>query len=214
MKGKINVKTIIIVLIVLLAGVLAVMGVSTVKNYLGSAAAGSEPKNVVAVSNSDGRGAMVSWQSDDTSMGVVEYGTTPASLLLRSIESEAVISHKLSLAPLKAGVNYYYRIRIGDEIFDNGGIPYSFKTVAGIEDVGLVPTVVAVPTMAMMGDGAVCDGKTDFNADGVINSLDVIDCRKAGGQTPVVPTVGECEGDFDDNGVINSVDRIKCLQAR
>ncbi len=211
MKGKINAKTIIIVLILLLAGALVVMGIGTVRNYLGSAAAGLEPKNVTALSNSDGRGAVINWQSDGESMGVVEYGTTPASLLLRAVESEAVIIHKVSLAPLKSGVNYYYRIRVGDDVFDNGGIPYSFKTVA--EDVGAV--VSLVPTLVPATNTTDCGGGFDYNGDGVINSLDVIDCRKGdAGTTTVKPTAGECEGDYDGNGVINSVDRIKCLQEK
>jgi hypothetical protein len=212
MKGKISGKTIIIVLILLLTGVLLVMGAGTVRNYLGSAAAGSEPKNVTAVSNSDGRGAIVSWQSDKESMGVVEYGTTPASLLLRAVESESVVAHRLSLSPLKAGVNYYYRIRVGDEIYDNGGIPYSFKTEAE----AVVPEVSLVPTLAPLAPvGADCSAQSDYNGDGVINSLDMIDCRKAGGSVPptsVKPTVSECDGDYDGNGVVNSIDRIKCLQ--
>ena len=43
MKGKVKAKTIIITVILLLAGVLGVLGVNTAKTYLGSAAGGMDP---------------------------------------------------------------------------------------------------------------------------------------------------------------------------
>jgi len=214
MKGKIKAKTIIIMVILLLAGVLGVLGVNTAKTYLGSAAGGMEPQNIRAQSNEDGRGAEVTWVSDKESMGVVEYGTTPASLLLRAVESQAVLSHRVALAPLKPNVSYYFRIRIGDEIYDNGGIPYSFRTEAKtvVSPTPQVTIVPLVPTTAP--GGGACDGTSDYNGDGVVNSLDRIDCLNAGGSV-VVPTVsadGCSNVDYDQNGVINSMDRIKCLQ--
>ena len=216
MKGKIKAKTVIIIVILLLAGVLGVLGINTAKTYLGSAAGGIELTNIRAESNEDGRGAEIIWTSDKESMGVVEYGTTPASLLLRAVESEGVLSHKVALAPLKPNVSYYFRIRVGDEIYDNGGIPYSFRTEAK-EVVSPTPEVTIVPlapTISAVG----CDGSSDYNGDGAINSLDRIDCMSGDGSGAVptiVPTVVEdgCSNvDHDGNGVINSIDRIKCLQ--
>lgn len=80
---------------------------------------------LVRASNTD---ATVTWNTDRSSIGFVEYGTTPASLLLRAPESTQTTNHKVVLSPLRANVNYYYRIRIGESVFDNNGIPYSFKT--------------------------------------------------------------------------------------
>jgi len=193
---------------------LGVLGVKTAKTYLGSAAAGEEPTGVKATTNSDGRGAEISWTSDKESAGVVEYGTTPASLLLRAVEATAVSSHRVALSPLKPNVNYYFRIRVGDEVYDNEGIPYSFKTTA-VEEVvpTVVPVVTLIPTLAATG----CNRETDYNGDGVINSLDFLDCSRDGGGQSAVPTMvqDECSGvDFDKNGVINSIDRIKCLQGQ
>ena len=216
MKGKVKAKTVIIMVILLLVGVLGVLGVNTAKTYLGSAAGGMEPQNIRAQSNEDGRGAEVTWVSDKESMGVVEYGTTPASLLLRAVESQAVLSHKVALAPLRPNVSYYFRIRVGDEIYDNGGIPYSFRTEAAQVVSPTPPSeVTIVPLMPTTAPGvAACGGNSDYNGDGVINSLDRIDCLNAGGGS-AVPTVvtDSCSNvDYDQNGVINSIDRIKCLQ--
>lgn len=213
MSGRVKIKTIIIIVIVVLVGVLGLLGVRTARTYLSSAAGGVEPQNVTAKVNEDGRGAVVSWISEKESMGVVEYGTTPASLLLRAVESEQVTNHRVSLAPLKANVTYYFRIRIGDEIYDNEGIPYSFKTLAEISpSPSPTPMVTLVPTVPVV---ETCNKTTDYNGDGVVNSLDYLDCLK-GEKLPgsqMTPTADECRGyDYDQNGVINSLDRLKCLQ--
>jgi hypothetical protein len=221
MKGGVNVKTIIVLVILLLVGVLGVLAVNTVRTYIGGASADTEPKNVVAVSGDDGKSATVSWASDKPSMAVVEYGTTPASLLLRAIEPSEATDHQVSLAPLKSGTSYYFRIRIGEEIFDNSGIPYSFKTKAAEVVVAptAVPTMVPVlqPTAAVITGS--CDNKTDYNKDGVVNSLDYIACLKSGNKAtgaPASTTSGsKCPAgvDFDKNGTVNSIDMIRCLQS-
>jgi hypothetical protein len=124
------------------------------------------------------------------------------------------MNHNLTLSPHKANTNYYFRIRVGDEVFDNNGIPYSFKTKAGIVPT-LVPTTVLVPT-AVAGNSE-CNRATDYNSDGVINSLDYMSCLKnKPSGTVAVPSVGTgvCPGgvDYNKDGVINSLDKLKCLQ--
>ena len=108
-------------------------------------------------------------------MGIVEYGTTPASLLLRAPESDQTVSHAVVLSPLKANTNYYFRIRVGEEVFDNSGIPYSFKTKVGGED-GPIPTKAKEVTPTLV-DGE-CQRGVDYNKDGTTNSLDYIECLK------------------------------------
>lgn len=218
MKGKI--KIIVIVLILILVSALGVLGMNTVKTYMSGAAGGGEPKGVLAKADADGKGAIVTWTSDKPSMAVVEYGTTPASLLLRAVESSETANHRVALKPLKADTSYYFRIRVGEEIFDNNGIPYSFKTGSAKEKVeelkpSVVPTIANIPTI---GSGTACDRKTDYNKDGTVNAFDYIQCVKGGGsETPSSSdSADSCSSrtDYDGNGVINSLDRIKCLQDR
>lgn len=227
-KSGLNIKTVIVFIILLLVGVLGVLGVNTVRTYMSGAAVGVEPNNINALPNTDGKSATISWSTDKESQGVVEYGTTPASLLLRSVETDAATDHNLSLSPLKANTTYYYRIKVGEEVFDNSGIPYSFKT----EAVVVSPTEMPEPTIAAMvtppessASDSGCNRTTDYNADGVVNSVDFVKCMQAGGKpaavsTPVSSssgsTTGDCNGgvDFDKNGIINSIDRIKCLQSK
>lgn len=222
MKNKLSIKTILIVVILLLVGVLGVLGVSTVKTYLSGASADTAPKNVLAKASEDGKSATVTWSSDKETVGVVEYGTTPASLLLRAPESDQTTNHSVSLSPLKSGTNYYFRIRVGDEVYDNDGIPYSFKSKSVVVTPTLVPTVALVPTSATVSNSGTCDKNTDYNGDGSINSLDYMSCLRAQGTnsvsaTPSVATsssASKCSStvDYNKDGVINSLDRIKCLQ--
>lgn len=197
MKGSVNLKVIIILVILVLVGVLAVLGMNTVKTFLGGAAADVEPKEVMAKSNEDGRGAVVTWNSDKDSMGVVEYGTTPASLLLRAAETETATSHKVSLTPLRPNVNYYFRVRIGEEVYDNAGIPYSFKTNSNEEVVATV-TPVSVPTVTPAAISSTCDK----NGDGRVSSIELLNCQR------VSPTPDLCDSDRD--GRVSSVEKLKC----
>lgn len=244
MKGGVNPKTIIVMVIVAAVGVLSVFGVNTVRTYMSSASGGMDPKSVLAKPNDDGKTAVITWVSDKPSIGVVEYGTTPASLLLRAVETDSVTEHRITLSPLKPNVNYYFRIRVGEETYDNSGIPYSFKTKGSSEATGAAPTVPpAVPTVALMPTAAAssqsgivqtpitgtCNRTTDYNHDGVINTVDYLNCMKVGAAavsstpsaSPVVTLApaatsssGTCAAnvDYDGNGVVNSLDRIKCLQ--
>jgi len=215
MRGAVNVKSIIVLVIILLVGVLGVLGINTVRTYMSSAATDTEPKSVLARPLADGRSAVISWTSDKASMGVVEYGTTPASLLLRAVETESVTSHSVTLTPLKPGANYYFRIRIGEEVFDNNGIPYSFKTLAA----EATPIPINVPIIANPSSNGNCDIGDIYNGKAIANSLDVILCLKGQPGTLVtpVPTSGTgCRvGDtFNGKKIANSMDVIECLKAR
>lgn len=200
------IKSVLIVVILLLVGVLGVLGVNTAKTYMSGASADTQPKSVLAKPSDDGKSATITWVSDKSTIGVVEYGTSPAALLLRAPESDSSLSHSVVLSPLKPNINYYFRIRVGEEVYDNNGIPYSFKTKSA--DTTATPTVAAVtplPTVAIVIE---CKKGT--------NTMDYINClRKRPMITPTV-SMGKCDGktDFNNDGVINTLDRIKCLQTK
>lgn len=84
--------------------------------------------SVVAVSSSDGKSATITFNTNTPSVAKIEYGTTAASLVLMTADSKSTMNHQLILNQLRTTTNYYYRIRIGDKIFDNGGMPFIFKT--------------------------------------------------------------------------------------
>lgn len=211
-KNKISLKTIIIIVILVLVGVLGVLGVNTAKTYLSGASSDMAPQNVLAKPSEDGKSVVITWTSDKASMGIVEYGTTPASLLLRSLENEQKTNHSLTLSPLKVGTNYYFRIKVGEDVFDNNGIPYSFKTKTVAISPTVIPTVNLVPTAtSASSSGGSCNRMTDYNKDGAVNSLDYVSCLKnKTGETKTETCVSGV--DYNKDGVVNSLDRIKCLQ--
>lgn len=223
MNKKFPVKAVIITVILLLVGVLGVLGMNTVRTYLSGASGESLAKNVLAKPSEDGKSAIISWTTDKATMGVVEYGTVPASLLLRSPESEETTTHSVTLSNLKPATTYYYDIKIGEQVSNSeDGTPFRFTT-KGTKN--LTPTVMVTPTVAAVPTSAVgstssalnCDRTTDYNKDGVVNSLDYVSCSRGGIKvsTPT-PTTDKCANpaDLNKDGVVNSLDRIKCLQSQ
>lgn len=225
---KLNVKTIVVGLVLLVVMVLLVVGVTQVRTLMSGAAGGVEPNGVAAVPGVDGKSAVITWASDKESIGKVEYGATAASLVLMSAEMAETVTHSVSLTSLRPETTYYYRIRVGDEVFDSGGVPYSFKTKS---DATAVISPTAVPTAPLVSDtetqpqpstssASTCDSKTDYNKDGVINSLDLAVCKKNGGKVAAVketiPKV-DCSGtiaDYNSDGVVNGLDRVSCLKSQ
>jgi len=190
-KGnKKNLKTIIIVFVLFLAGIASVLGISRVKTYLGGAQADEEPGNVQV--QAQDTSATVSWQTDKAVLGTIEYGTNQASLLLRAPESQPATIHRVALSPLKSDIVYYYRIRIGETLYDNNGVPFSFRTKAA--------TVVVEPTLAPTTTPVV--GEDDCTLVKVCTQS-VFEGKMGG---------SDCQYDFDENGTINTRDWMLCLK--
>lgn len=227
MRGKLNVKTIVILVVLLVVTILGVIGIKTIKTFMSGATSDMEPTGVSVVSSEDGKTATISWMSDKASISKVEYGTTAANLVLMSVESDSTTSHKILLTSLRPNTTYYYRIRIGEDVFDNGGIPYSFKTKGEIAVTTPSPVVSSTPLATTL-TGIECKSGTDYNNDGTINSVDILYCRQQGGKVVAVtpslsPTAkpssatASCNGtiaDYNSDGIINGFDRINCLQSK
>ena len=192
--NKKTLKTIIIVLILFLTGIGAIFGINAAKTYLSGAAAGEDPQNVKV--QADVASATISWQSEKEVMGIVEYGANQASLMLRAIETQKSTVHRVVLSPLKEGTTYYFRIKIGETIYDNNEIPYSFKTKPVVAEVLPTPTtapILPTPTIASSSGSLVTacvsadfesqmgtsNQAYDFDKNGVVNTLDYIKCKQA-----------------------------------
>jgi len=227
MKGKINIKTIVIVSILVIVIVLGVIGINTARTFMSGASGAYEPKSVSAAVGADGKSATVTWSSDKESTGVVQYGTNAASLVLTTPEETTkTMNHRIALTTLKSNTTYYYRIVVGGETFDNQGTPYTFKTKGSEEgDLTTTPLVsptVAVPTQSISTTsatgGSTCTNGVDYTGDGVVNSLDMLTCKRnlkvATGSGTVKGATTDCNsmGDYNGDGITNSLDRLKCLQ--
>jgi len=97
MKGKVNLKTIIIFAILIVVIVLSVIGVNVAKTFISGATADYEPQNLMAVPKEDGKTAMVSWTTDKAVKASVFYGTNMASLLLMAEDVEVAVDHNILL---------------------------------------------------------------------------------------------------------------------
>ena len=82
----------------------------------------------VVVSGINENTAKVTWTTARESQGVIEYGTSPASLTFFSPEGEKTMSHSLDLTLLSPATTYFFQIRIADTKYDNGGVPWTFTT--------------------------------------------------------------------------------------
>jgi len=191
--SKKTIKTIIIIIILFLAGIASVLGIKTIKNYLGGAQAGEEPQGVQAEAESNK--ATVSWQTDKEILSTIEYGTNQSNLLLRAPESQPTMTHRVNLAPLKPGTVYYFRIRVGETLYDNAGIAYSFRTEAA--GAGVTPAVTSAP-LSPTPTVATASGE-------LVESCNQEDFETRMGGSDV-------SYDFDENGVVNTRDWLRCLQ--
>ncbi len=191
--SKKTLKTIIIVIILFLAGIASVLGIKTVRNYLGGAQAEEEPQNVQIQAESTS--ATVLWQTDKEVLSTIEYGTNQSNLLLRAPESQPSTSHRVTLSPLKANTVYYFRIRVGENLYDNAGIAYSFRTKAG--EAAITPIVTSIPTLPVSTAAA-------------SSATLVSTCNQADFEAKM----GESDSayDFDKNGIVNTRDWLECLR--
>jgi hypothetical protein len=210
MKGKVNVKTIIVLLILVIVGVLMVFGVKAVQTYITGADEGIKPESVNAVSSDDGKSATITWMTGKASVSMISWGSTPVSVLMKAGTTDLVKEHSVVIENLKPGSTYYYNIIVNGEAY-NDGVPYSFKTLGSSASQTLpTPTVASesAQTVTPTSTSTSCDKTTDYNKDGVVNSLDYYDCLKGKAKT----TAGACNPNADANGdgKTNSLDILYC----
>ena len=130
---------------------IVVWQMGAIRTFFGEATGGAKPQGV-RVANISANSAAISWQTTEPVVGQVEYGTTPGSFLLRATETSPTTNHNVSLSPLLPETIYYFRIRVGEEIYDDNGAPYSFTTkeaVAKMPSPGVSPVLPLVsPTVS------------------------------------------------------------------
>lgn len=102
--------------------------------------AGGKTPTDVEVLRVQSTSATVSWLTSDDTEGTILYGTTPSQLRLVYPEIGSKSSHRVTLTLLKPSTTYYFAIRIGDDIYDNDGVPWKFTTTAAGEQGSKVPS--------------------------------------------------------------------------
>lgn len=166
------VKGILIVLALLVSVGILVVAAQTTKNLLTRAKQDIVPTNVRA-DQITVNSAIISWQTEKETQGLVEYGTNPSEFPLFAIETTAVKNHSVNLSLLTPNTTYYYRIKIGEKSFDNAGLPWSFTTKVPAAP---TPTPMACNLSAFRAKFGTSDPTFDINKDGVVNSTDYLLC--------------------------------------
>ncbi|MBK7513897.1 MAG: DUF4082 domain-containing protein [Chloracidobacterium sp.] len=70
--------------------------------------------NVAAMPGSNGTTATITWTTDELADSRVDYGTSPASLNLNSIDAGQTTTHSIDLNGLTPGQTYYFRVTSKD----------------------------------------------------------------------------------------------------
>lgn len=125
---------------VVIAILLLVMGFKVFSGVF-TRAADYEPRDVV-VSNIAENSTKLSWATGVEAQGVVEYGTSPTSLNFYAPEPQKTKTHSVDLTLLSPNTTYYFQIRIGEQKYDNGGVPWTFTTKGAAKSVVTSPTPV------------------------------------------------------------------------
>ena len=124
----------------------------------------------VASSNITYDSATITWDTDEVSDSVVNYGTSPA---LGSTESDVikVISHSITLTGLSASTTYYYEVKSTDcagnaTVDNNNGSYYTFTTTGPDTTPPVIENVVS---SNITYDSATITWDTDEVSDSVVN---------------------------------------------
>jgi len=190
------------ILAIVVVGIV-VWQMGAIRTFFGEATGGAKPQGV-RVANISANSATISWQTAEPVVGQVEYGTTPGSFLLRATETSPTTNHNISLSPLLPETIYYFRIRVGEEIYDDNGAPYSFTTK---EAVAKMPSPGVSPTLPLVSPTVVISRPTvtpTQNLSPVISPTEkytLDDFQKVFGTS-------NAEFDINKDGVVNSADWI------
>jgi len=163
-RKKILINLVIVVL--LIAGlVTGIFAVRQMTSYLSRAQVGlGEPKNVQSrVVGSDQ--AVISWSTDDEVISLILYGTSPTSVDETQTELSSVKTHRVTLNNLTTDTTYYFKIQVGQEVFDNEDQMWKFNT----------PPAETPPKLSedeFKKAFGTADLRFDLNNDGVVNWFD------------------------------------------
>jgi len=162
---------------VLVAGIIIpAVGLKYFRQPRTSATPKNEPQQV-RLAEVTPQSATITWTTESSAYGFISYGET-MSLGRTSQESEKAADHSITLENLTPETTYYYKIGVGEDLFDDAGIPYSFTTPS--KQVEKAPTPTPAPTLAeeptLEGFEAALGTANplyDLNGDGEVSAIDI-----------------------------------------
>ncbi|OGG16863.1 hypothetical protein A3D78_00325 [Candidatus Gottesmanbacteria bacterium RIFCSPHIGHO2_02_FULL_39_14] len=155
----------------------------------------------------------IAWETDEATIGRVEYGTNANQLTFTAPEAEAATTHTVPLTLLTPNTVYYYLIAVGETKCDSSGekceegcVPYSFTTSPLVVNLTETPTVAkTLPTQVNQTNPAPTSALSLF-------------CRAVqvniGKNSKVATEWATLKNyDIDGNGIINGLDVVKCQKS-
>jgi peptidoglycan/xylan/chitin deacetylase (PgdA/CDA1 family) len=123
----------------------------------------------VASSDITSSSATITWDTDEASNSVVNYGTTTA-LGSTALDNTKVTSHTITLTGLSASTTYYYEVQSTDSsgntaVDDNNGSYYTFTTTAPDTT---PPVITNVTASDITSNSATITWDTDEPADSLV----------------------------------------------
>jgi len=114
-------------------------------------ASDTAPRTVIITANAQNT-AKITWDTDQETQGVIEYGSSPTALNFFAPEAQKGKKHTADLTLLSPGTTYYFQVRIGDQKYDNGGVPWTFttKSKAAAGDATGEATLTPTPTTGLV----------------------------------------------------------------
>jgi hypothetical protein len=92
--------------------------------------ASSEAPTDLLITKITQQSATVTWTTDQETQGTIEYGTSSTQLTFFAPEATKTQQHSVDLTLLTPGTTHFFVIRIGDQVYDNAGVPWNFTTKA------------------------------------------------------------------------------------
>ncbi len=112
--------------------VAAAIGIFFMVQGTSTQASEDAPQNV-SIQTLDATNATVSWETGKETIAVIEYGTAADASTFNEFAFSEIetTSHSVNLSSLEPNTTYFFQIRIGDEIYDNGGSFWTITTAPG-----------------------------------------------------------------------------------
>ncbi|MFW6109958.1 MAG: fibronectin type III domain-containing protein [Patescibacteria group bacterium] len=124
-----NKKKLLIVIGILLLSLgipLGILGLKQFREPTSKASPENKPQ-LVREAEVTSESAAITWVTSESAYGFVSYGET-AELGRTAQEETKTEAHRVTLYNLKPNTTYYYKVGVGEQLFDNNGVPYSFTT--------------------------------------------------------------------------------------
>ncbi len=145
-RSKLNQKQLIMIGAAILIPILVAVAIGGFFLIQSSSTQASEdaPANI-SIQTPDAQTAQIAWQTAQEAIAMIEYGTSPDALTEAAFSELETTDHLVQIPNLEPSTTYYFRIRIGDQVFDEGGNPWSFSTPSPTTEVGTDP----IPSLAI-----------------------------------------------------------------